>query len=59
MVRRCFQITGRKLTWWWNEKVQEHVQRKRLAEKKWDTERTEESREGEGRGGKGQTKGVQ
>ncbi|KAK2910488.1 hypothetical protein Q8A73_008203 [Channa argus] len=34
-----------KETWWWNEEVQECIQRKRLAKKKWDTERTEESRQ--------------
>ncbi|RDD64009.1 hypothetical protein DU478_22460, partial [Thalassococcus profundi] len=34
-----------KETWWWNEKVQESIQRKRLARKKWDRERTEESRQ--------------
>ncbi|KAK2891510.1 hypothetical protein Q8A73_017175 [Channa argus] len=34
-----------KETWWWNEAVQECIQRKRLAKKKWDTERTEESRQ--------------
>ena len=33
-----------KETWWWNEEGQEYVQRKRLSKKKWDTERTEESR---------------
>ena len=27
-----------KETWWWNEEVQEYVQRKRLAKKNWDTE---------------------
>ena len=32
-----------KETWWWNEEVPEYV-RERLAQKKWDTERTEESR---------------
>lgn len=40
--------SGRKVdkeTWWWNEEVQECIQRKRLAKKKWDTERTEESRQ--------------
>ena len=31
--------------WWWNEEVQECIQGKRLAKKKWDTERTEESRQ--------------
>ena len=34
-----------KETWWWNEEVQECIQGKRLAKKKWDTERTEESRQ--------------
>ena len=29
----------------WNDEVQEQVQRKRLDKKKWDTERTEESRQ--------------
>ena len=40
--------SGRKVdkeTWWWNEEVQECIQRKRLAKKKWDTDRTEESRQ--------------
>ncbi|XP_051800420.1 uncharacterized protein LOC127532561 [Acanthochromis polyacanthus] len=36
---------GDKETWWWNEEVQEWIQRKRLAKKKWDTERTEGSRQ--------------
>ena len=34
-----------KENWWWNEEVQECIQRKRLAKKKWDTERSEESRQ--------------
>ena len=34
-----------KETWWWNEEVQKCIQRKRLAKKKWVTERTEESRQ--------------
>ena len=33
-----------KETWWWNSKVQESVQRKRLAKKRWNSERTEENR---------------
>ncbi|KAK3510508.1 hypothetical protein QTP70_009129 [Hemibagrus guttatus] len=32
-------------TWWWNEEVQDSIQRKRLAKKKWDMDRTEESRQ--------------
>ncbi|KAK3521029.1 hypothetical protein QTP86_001514 [Hemibagrus guttatus] len=31
-----------KETWWWNEEVQDSIQRKRLAKKKWDMDRTEE-----------------
>lgn len=34
-----------KETWWWNEEVQDSIKRKRLAKKKWDMERTEESRQ--------------
>ena len=34
-----------KETWWWNEEVQENIQRKRLAKKKWDSQRDEESRQ--------------
>ncbi|KAK3544508.1 hypothetical protein QTP86_013333 [Hemibagrus guttatus] len=34
-----------KETWWWNEEVQDSVQRKRLAKKKWDMDRTEENRQ--------------
>jgi len=33
-----------KVTWWWNEEVQESVQRKRLVKKRWDSDRTEENR---------------
>ncbi|KAK3565192.1 hypothetical protein QTP86_000998 [Hemibagrus guttatus] len=31
--------------WWWNEEVQDSIQRKRLAKKKWDIDRTEENRQ--------------
>ncbi|KAK3521290.1 hypothetical protein QTP70_003136 [Hemibagrus guttatus] len=34
-----------KQTWWWNEEVQDSIQRKRLAKKKWDMDRTEENRQ--------------
>ncbi|KAK3569684.1 hypothetical protein QTP86_002614 [Hemibagrus guttatus] len=34
-----------KETWWWNEEVQDSVQRKRLDKKKWDMDRTEENRQ--------------
>ncbi|KAK3573129.1 hypothetical protein QTP86_014133, partial [Hemibagrus guttatus] len=34
-----------KETWWWNEEVQDSIQRKRLAKKKWDIHRTEENRQ--------------
>ncbi|KAK3574398.1 hypothetical protein QTP86_006625 [Hemibagrus guttatus] len=34
-----------KETWWWNEKVQDSIQKKRLAKKKWDMDRTEENRQ--------------
>ncbi|KAK3519795.1 hypothetical protein QTP70_004959 [Hemibagrus guttatus] len=53
-----FRETGRKVlgvssgrrkedkeTWWWNEEVQDSIQRKRLAKKKWDMDRTEENRQ--------------
>ncbi|KAK3574946.1 hypothetical protein QTP86_019723 [Hemibagrus guttatus] len=33
-----------KETWWWNEEVQDSIQRKRLDKKKWDMDRTEENR---------------
>ena len=40
--RRVLGVSsGRKVdkgTWWWNEEVQECIQKKRLAKKKWDTE---------------------
>ncbi|KAK3565185.1 hypothetical protein QTP86_000969 [Hemibagrus guttatus] len=32
-------------TWWWNEEVQDSIQRKRLAKKKWDMDRIEENRQ--------------
>ncbi|KAK3517676.1 hypothetical protein QTP70_015696 [Hemibagrus guttatus] len=34
-----------KETWWWNEEVQDSIQRKRLAKKKWDMDRTEQNRQ--------------
>ncbi|KAK3538198.1 hypothetical protein QTP70_033122 [Hemibagrus guttatus] len=34
-----------KETWWWNEEVQDSIQSKRLAKKKWDMDRTEENRQ--------------
>ncbi|KAK3522813.1 hypothetical protein QTP86_002563, partial [Hemibagrus guttatus] len=34
-----------KETWWWNEEVQDSIQRKRLAKKKWGMDRTEENRQ--------------
>ncbi|KAK3521331.1 hypothetical protein QTP70_003177 [Hemibagrus guttatus] len=34
-----------KETWWWNEEVQGSIQRKRLAKKKWDMDRTEENKQ--------------
>ncbi|KAK3550584.1 hypothetical protein QTP70_000364 [Hemibagrus guttatus] len=34
-----------KETWWWNEEVQDSIQWKRLAKKKWDMDRTEENRQ--------------
>ncbi|MCJ8735585.1 hypothetical protein PDJAM_G00248890 [Pangasius djambal] len=52
------RVTGRKVlgvssgrrkedkeTWWWNEEVQDSIQRKRLARKKWDMDRTKENRQ--------------
>ncbi|KAK3524905.1 hypothetical protein QTP86_011517 [Hemibagrus guttatus] len=34
-----------KETWWWNEEVQDSIQWKRLAKKRWDMDRTEENRQ--------------
>ncbi|KAK3524804.1 hypothetical protein QTP86_007611 [Hemibagrus guttatus] len=34
-----------KETWWWNEEVQDSIQRKRLDKMKWDMDRTEENRQ--------------
>ncbi|KAK3525575.1 hypothetical protein QTP70_000455 [Hemibagrus guttatus] len=34
-----------KETCWWNEEVQDSIQRKRLDKKKWDMDRTEENRQ--------------
>ncbi|KAK3574478.1 hypothetical protein QTP86_008076 [Hemibagrus guttatus] len=41
----CGRRKDDKETWWWNEEVQDSVQRKRLAKKKWDMDRTEENRQ--------------
>ncbi|KAK3562145.1 hypothetical protein QTP86_030147, partial [Hemibagrus guttatus] len=34
-----------KETWWWNGEVKDSIQRKSLAKKKWDMDRTEENRQ--------------
>ena len=34
-----------KETWWWNEEVQESIRKKRLAKKRWDMQRDEESKQ--------------
>ena len=34
-----------KATWWWNEEVQESIRKKRLAEKRWNMQRDEESKQ--------------
>ncbi|KAK3568222.1 hypothetical protein QTP86_000213 [Hemibagrus guttatus] len=34
-----------KETWWWNEEVQDSIQRKKLSKRKWDMDRTEENRQ--------------
>ncbi|MCJ8742453.1 hypothetical protein PDJAM_G00082260 [Pangasius djambal] len=57
-VAEVIRVTGRKVlgvssgrrkedkeTWWWNEGVQDSIQRKRLAKKKWDMDRTKENRQ--------------
>ncbi|KAK3517150.1 hypothetical protein QTP86_003947 [Hemibagrus guttatus] len=47
-IAEVIRETGRKVlgeTWWWNEEVQDSIQRKRLAKKKWDMDRTEENRQ--------------
>ncbi|KAK3548387.1 hypothetical protein QTP70_012316 [Hemibagrus guttatus] len=41
----CGRRKEDKETWWWNEEVQDSIQRKRLAKKKWDMDRTEENRQ--------------
>lgn len=33
-----YPLSRRKKTWWWNEAVQESIQRNRLAKKKWDSQ---------------------
>ena len=32
-------------TWWWDEEVQESIRQKRLAKKRWDKQRDEESKQ--------------
>ncbi|MCJ8728282.1 hypothetical protein PDJAM_G00002700 [Pangasius djambal] len=57
-IAEVIRVTGRKVlgvssgrrkedkeTWWWNEEVQDSIQRKRLAKKKWDMDRTEGNRQ--------------
>ena len=34
-----------KETWWWDEEVQESIWKKRLAKKRWDIQRDEESKQ--------------
>ena len=34
-----------KETWWWDEEVQESIRKKRLAKKRWDIQRDEESKQ--------------
>lgn len=43
---RCERNVDKK-TWWWKKEVQEGIEAKTLV-KKWDTEKTEESRQVEG-----------
>ncbi|XP_051783710.1 uncharacterized protein LOC127527824 [Erpetoichthys calabaricus] len=49
-ARRVFGVTSgkrkeEKETWWWNEEIQESIQRKRMEKKKWDSQRDAESRQ--------------
>ena len=39
------QRTGDKETWWWDEEVQEIIRKNRLAKKRWDMRRDEESKQ--------------
>ena len=39
------QRKGDKDTWWWNEEMQESIRKKRLAKKRWDMQRDEESKQ--------------
>lgn len=43
----CHLDRGRKTRrlGWWNEEVQESIRRKRLAKKKWESQRDDESRQ--------------
>lgn len=33
-----YSLSRRKKTWWWNEAVQESIQRNKLAKKTWDSQ---------------------
>ncbi|XP_051775811.1 craniofacial development protein 2-like [Erpetoichthys calabaricus] len=49
-ARRVLGVTSgqrkeEKETWWWNGEVQKSIQRKRMAKKKWDSQRDAESRQ--------------
>ena len=43
----CFvgNVCRDKETWWWDEEVLESIRKKRLAKKRWDIQRDEESKQ--------------